>query len=107
GMGAERATAWGQCLAEHVQEADQNILVIPIVETVTGGKNIDELIQVPGVDIFFFGPADYSATAGYAGQWEGPGVAQELLKIKDAVRTAGKHCGIVGTSEENLNSRVQ
>src|SRR5262245_23701362 len=36
-----------------------------------------------------------------------PGVAQELLKIKDVLRTAGKHCGIIGTSEENLNSRIQ
>ena len=37
---------------------------------------IREILQVPGVDIFYLGPADYSATAGFAGQWEGPGVAE-------------------------------
>src|SRR5437773_902127 len=38
GIGAERATAWGQCFVEHTQEANDNVLVVPIVESVTGGK---------------------------------------------------------------------
>jgi 2-keto-3-deoxy-L-rhamnonate aldolase RhmA len=105
GIGAERATAWGQCFAEHVAVANDNVLVIPLMETITSGKNIRSLLEVPGVDMFFFGPADYSATAGYAGQWEGPGVAEALLKIKDQIRAAGKHCGVIATSDENLCQR--
>jgi len=102
GIGAERATAWGQCFLEHAQEANENVLVVPIVESVTGGKNIQALLQVGGVEIVFIGPADYSSTAGFRGQWEGPGVAEALLAIKDAVRASGKHCGVVTTSHENL-----
>lgn len=34
GIGAERATAWGQCFAEHTAEANENVLIVPIVETV-------------------------------------------------------------------------
>src|SRR6185295_16712961 len=70
GIGAERATCWGRCLPTHVQEADENVLVVPIVETVTAGRNIEQLCKVPGVDVIFLGPADYSSTAGYPGQWE-------------------------------------
>ena len=106
GIGAERATAWGQCMPQHAEEANENVLVIPIMETVTAGRNIQALSQVPGVDIFFFGPADYSSTAGYRGQWEGPGVAKQLLDIKDTLRRAGKHCGIMTTSEPNISERV-
>src|SRR5882724_7502751 len=29
GIGAERATAWGQCMLEHTAEADQHVLVVP------------------------------------------------------------------------------
>lgn len=105
GIGAERATAWGQCFAEHVAVANDNVLVMPLMETVTAGKNIRALLAVPGVDLFFFGPADYSTTAGYAGQWEGPGVAEQLLAIKDQIRAAGKHCGVISTSAENLVQR--
>src|SRR4030095_11567361 len=100
GIGAERATAWGQCFLQHAQEANQHVLVVPIIETVTAGRNIKELCQVSGADIFFFGPADYSSTAGYRGQWEGPGVAAELLAIKDTLRAHGKHCGVMTTSHE-------
>ena len=105
GIGGERATVWGKCLAEHVVEAEENVLVVPIIETVRAGRNIDLLCQVPGVELFQFGPADYSSTAGYAGQWEGPGVAQQLLTIKDAIRRHGKQCGVLPTSNENLVQR--
>ncbi|MBI3875980.1 MAG: hypothetical protein HY300_08485 [Verrucomicrobia bacterium] len=105
GIGAERATAWGQCFAEHVAEANEHVLIVPLMETVTAGRNIRSLLAVPGVELFFFGPADYSATAGYAGQWEGPGVAEQLLAIKDQIRAAGKHCGVISTSAENLLQR--
>ena len=105
GIGAERATGWGQCFLQHTQEANENVLVIPIIETVTAGRNIKELAEVEGVDLFFFGPADYSSTAGYRGQWEGPGVFEELQAIKDTLRAKGKHCGIIVASHENLIER--
>ncbi|HMC67039.1 MAG TPA: aldolase/citrate lyase family protein [Gemmataceae bacterium] len=107
GVGAERATGWGECFVQHTQEANQHVLVVPIIETVTAGRNIGELCQVSGANLFFFGPADYSSTAGHRGQWEGPGVAAELQAIKDTLRAQGKHCGIVATSHENLIERRQ
>jgi 2-keto-3-deoxy-L-rhamnonate aldolase RhmA len=105
GIGGERATAWGQCIPQHVRESKENVLVVPLIESVTGGKSVDALCNIPGVDIFFIGPADYSATAGHPGQWEGPGVAEQLLAIKDGIRSHGQHCGIVTTSLDNLTLR--
>ena len=63
------------------------------------------LCAVEGIELLLLGPADYSATAGHRGQWEGPGVAAQLLAIKDAIRRAGKHCGLITTSRENLIER--
>src|SRR3954469_3566597 len=68
GIGGERATAWGQAMVQHTQEANEHVLVVPLIESVTGGRNIKEVAQVPGVDLFFLGPADYSSSAGYRGQ---------------------------------------
>ena len=107
GIGGERATGWGQCTAEHVAEANDNVMVVPIIESVTGGRNIQSLLAVDGVEVFFFGPADYSSTAGHAGQWEGPGVAEQILATKDAIRKAGKHCGVLGTDDDNLTRRLE
>ena len=106
GLGAERATAWGQALAEHAAEANEHVFVVPIIETVTGGANLESMLTVEGVELFWFGPADYSASAGYRGQWEGPGVADEITRMKNLLRQAGKHCGVVATSDDNVQHRL-
>ncbi len=105
GIGGERATCWGRCFGPSVKEANEHVLVVPIVETVRGGRAIEQICRVPGVEILFIGPADYSSSAGFPGQWEGPGVAEQLLAIKDAVRRHGKQCGVVATSDANLEER--
>ena len=105
GIGGERATAWGQCLAEHASEANEHVLVVPLIESVAAIPNVPAMCDVDGADVFFFGPADFSATAGYRGQWEGPGVAEQILELKDSINAAGKHCGLMTTSIENLVQR--
>jgi 2-keto-3-deoxy-L-rhamnonate aldolase RhmA/quercetin dioxygenase-like cupin family protein len=105
GIGAERATCWGHCIVEHTAEANEQVLVVPIFETVRAAQNIHRLAQVEGVDVCQFGPADFSASAGFRGQWEGPGVADQMLHMKDVLRKAGKHCGILATTPENMHER--
>ncbi len=105
GIGGERATCWGQCMVEHTAEANEHVLVVPIIETVRAAKQVSQMVQVDGVELFYFGPADFSSTAGHRGQWEGPGVAEQILRCKDTIRQAGKHCGLIATSHENLLER--
>ncbi len=106
GIGAERATAWGLALAEHAADANDNVFVVPIIETVKGGENVAAMAEVPGVDLFWFGPADYSASAGHRGQWEGPGVAEAIVRAKDTLRAAGRQCGVVATNDANVQERI-
>src|SRR5262249_21936422 len=87
--------------------ANDHVLVVPILETVRAAANIAELCRVEGVELFQFGPADFSSTAGYRGQWEGPGVADQLLRLKDTIRQAGKQCGIMARDPDGLQRRVQ
>lgn len=105
GIGAERATGWGQSVAEHAAEANEHVLVVPIIETIRAAPQVAQMCQVPGVELMWFGPADYSSTAGYRGQWEGPGVAEQILKMKDTIRAAGRQCGLIATSIENIQER--
>lgn len=105
GVGGERATCWGHCLAEHVAEAGENVLVVPIIESVEATENVHDLVAVEGVETFFFGPADLSASAGYAGQWEGPSVAERIRRTVDVIRDAGKHAGVVATGSDDLQRR--
>jgi len=105
GIGAERATAWGQAFLEHTAAANDHVLVVPILETVRGVRQAATLANIDGVETFFFGPADLSASAGHRGQWEGPGVAQMILDAKDAIVRAGKHCGLLARDTADLERR--
>jgi 2-keto-3-deoxy-L-rhamnonate aldolase RhmA len=82
-------------------------MVFPMIETVDAGKNIEAILQVPGIDGFVFGPADYSAFAGFPGEWEVPGVAAELIRIKDQVRAKSFPCGVAITDPANGRARVE
>jgi phosphoglycerate dehydrogenase-like enzyme/2-keto-3-deoxy-L-rhamnonate aldolase RhmA len=106
GIGAERATAWGQALAEHTATANEHVLVVPIIETVKGAAAVPAMCAVPGVELFWFGPADFSASAGYRGQWEGPGVAEEIVRLKDVLRRAGKACGVMAAGDADVRRRI-
>lgn len=105
GVGGERATRWGMALKDYTASANDETLVIPLLETVSGGKALDDILAVRGVDAIWFGPADYSASAGFLGQWEGPGVAEQLLTFKNRVCARGLACGILGTDFADARMR--
>ncbi len=107
GIGAERATGWGDCIIEHLQEANENVLVIPIIESMAGGDNIKEMLAIPGAEIFFFGPADYCASAGHAGEWDNVIVKDHIRHVKNLVIASGKHCGILTKGTMDMERRKQ
>ncbi|MBM4005730.1 MAG: hypothetical protein FJ295_20995, partial [Planctomycetes bacterium] len=65
GIGGERATMFGLQLVEHTAVANQHVLLVPIIETVRTLQALPAMCDVPGIDLFYFGPADFSSTAGY------------------------------------------
>ncbi|MDQ2863607.1 MAG: aldolase/citrate lyase family protein, partial [Bacteroidota bacterium] len=105
GIGAERATGWGDCIVQHLQEANENVLVIPIIESMAGGDNIEKMLDVAGAEIFFFGPADYCASAGYAGEWDNAIVKDHISHVKDLIIRSGKHCGILTKGATDIERR--
>jgi 2-keto-3-deoxy-L-rhamnonate aldolase RhmA len=106
GIGGERATAWGQAFIEHTAEANELVLVVPIIETAEGVANAAQIAAVDGIELVFFGPADLSASYGHRGAWEGGPTAERILAVKDVALAAGKNCGIMCTSAEDLRQRI-
>jgi 2-keto-3-deoxy-L-rhamnonate aldolase RhmA len=105
GVGGDRATLWGLGLQAQTAIANRETMVIPLIETVAAHRNLPEILDVPGVDALYLGPADYSASSGHLGHWEGPGTAEAMLAIKDAAAARGLGCGIMATSVEDARRR--
>src|SRR5207249_1133972 len=96
---------WGLGLQEYLADANEETLVIPIIETREAAEAIDAILQVPGLEAIFFGPADLSASHGYLGQWEGPGIAERILEIRAQAARCGIGAGLVSRSVADAVSR--
>ncbi|NQV98555.1 MAG: 2,4-dihydroxyhept-2-ene-1,7-dioic acid aldolase [Rhodospirillales bacterium] len=89
-QGMIRASNFGYNAADYVKTANQNLLVICQIETVEAVANIDELVAVEGVDMFFIGPNDLSASNATHGQYEDPSFVKLMDTVERAVMASDK-----------------
>lgn len=91
--------------AEYNRQAnDQRFLVFQI-EDPEAMEQIDEIAAVPGYDMLFYGPGDYSHSIGHSGEMDHPDVVAGFIKVAEAARKHGKFAGTVG-SMANAQERV-
>ena len=108
---ATAAWIWGVDMLRYIQTADVwplnpagDLLAVLQIETLEGVRNIDEIIQVPGVGAIFIGPSDLSADMGKFPNHEE--VEAEIQKVLAACIAHGVPCGIT-TTPEDIASRVE
>ena len=73
--------------------ADENVLVIAIIEEARAVGNIDEIAATPGVDVLFIGTSDLSFSLGLRGKQDGPEHCEAIAKIVEAGKKHGKFLG--------------
>jgi 4-hydroxy-2-oxoheptanedioate aldolase len=81
-----------------VRSANDNIMVIPIIESRESVANIREICAVDGIDVVHFGPGDLSADMGLSFPEGLTELREAWDKVKKEAATAGKYvlstCGI-------------
>ena len=98
GMGAALARASRYNQVDHyLALADEQMCLLVQAETRLAVQNLQAIVETEGVDGVFFGPADLSASMGYAGQPGHPEVVKTMLDGIATVRKAGKAPGILMT----------
>lgn len=78
---------------EYFREANSSLVILQL-EGEEGVRNIDAILETPGVDVIFVGPYDLSQSLGVPGQTEHPIVEE---KIRFIVEKASKKNIVVGT----------
>lgn len=86
---------------DYLQTANQEMCVLIQIETVTGVKNLDEILQVEGVDGIFIGPADLSASMGHIENPAHPDVQDAIESCIARIVASGKAAGIL-TGDKSL-----
>ena len=79
----------------------QDTVVIVQAEGKKAIENLDEILEVEGIDIIFIGPYDLSSSLGIIGQIDHPIVIETIQKICDKAAQKGIH---VGCFADNVQS---
>ncbi len=104
-IGGERALRWGLKKDEYLSVANEETMVIPNIETAESSRSIEEILDVPGLEAIFFGPTDLSASQGHFNQWEGLGVAEDILRMRELAAKRGIASGVVAPNSEDAKKR--
>ena len=99
GTGLARAAQWNR-VDNYYAESNEQMCLIVQVESVLGIENLDQILNVEGVDGVFIGPSDLAGSMGHNGDFTKPEVKETIKKSLDKIRKTGKTAGILALSEE-------
>ncbi len=101
GLGGERAQKWGLGVDDYVASANDELILMPMIEHIDAVNCIDEIFAIPGLDFFFVGPGDLSSSLGHCGEWSTPETAKAIAHVLERAKVHGVTPGIYahGTAE--------
>ena len=82
---------WGEFKSyrEYMDIVNEQLLIIPMIETVEALDGIDDILSVPGIDVLLVGPSDLSISLDVALDYPNPKYLSALDKIATACEKVG------------------
>lgn len=101
GVGASvaRAARWGR-IENYMAQVNDSLCLLVQVESKTALDNLDEILDVEGIDGVFIGPADLSASLGYPDNAGHPEVQRIIETSIRRIRAAGKAAGFLAVAPD-------
>jgi len=86
---------------QYFKKSNEETMVIAHIEGVEGIANVEDIVQVSGLDILFLGPYDLSQSCKIPGQIDHPLVIKKMQRAVEVARERGLAVGtFVETKEE-------
>lgn len=96
GMRGQYTSRQGYAVPDYLERANDETLMIILIEDIVAYENLDEILAVDGVDVIFVAPGDFAASMGHMGDTAHPDVVRTMddamQRIVAAGRTAGAIC---------------
>lgn len=93
----------GEALTDRLAEANEQQLTGVLVEDLEGLRNLDDIVEVEGLDLIYVGIYDLSQALGKAGQLEDPEVLKEVAAAAGRIEASGRTAGAVARDREHLS----
>ncbi len=91
---------------EYLRQANEQRFVVVQIEDPEPLEELDAIAALPGIDMLFFGPGDFSQGIGAPGVWDHPKLLDARRRVAEAALAHGKFAGTVG-SPANLAELIE
>ncbi len=81
---------------DYLETANRERFVIVQIEDPEPLDELDEIAAIAGIDMLFFGPADFSQGIGKPAEWDAPEITETRKRIAEVCRENNKFAGTVG-----------
>ena len=103
----KRGTAFGvahddysdRAPAAIMADANEKTILIAMIETADGLKNVDEIAAVEGIDVLWLGHFDLTSSMGIPGQLDHPDYLAAVSRIVSAANKNGKLAGFMAVNK--------
>jgi 4-hydroxy-2-oxoheptanedioate aldolase len=92
-------------MLEYMKFANRERFVTIQIEDPEPLDELEEIAALDGIDMLFFGPADFSQGIGAPGQWDDPRVIETRKRVAEVATKHGKFAGTTG-NPENIEELV-
>ena len=85
----------GHGVKDYYTTANDEILIVVIVEDIVAIQNLDEILAVDHIDVFFVAPGDLAQSMGHIGQLDHPELVAKADSAIERIAKAGRVAGAV------------
>ena len=90
---------------DYFHKANEQTMVVVLLEETEALKNLDEILKVDGIDVFFVAPSDLAQTMGHIGDTGHPEVQAAIDDAISRIVSAGRTAGTL-VNDENIASYI-
>ena len=89
----------GLGVSNYFDNANDQSMLIVLIEDIIAWENLDEIIAVDDIDVFFVAPSDFASSMGHMGDIQHPDVQEKINDSISRVTAAGRNAGALATNE--------
>jgi 4-hydroxy-2-oxoheptanedioate aldolase len=90
-------TVFGEDMAHYAERANAETLIVVMLEEVEALDNLDAILRVDNIDVFFVAPGDLAQSMGHPGRTDHPQVVAAIEDALRRIRAAGRVSGALTT----------
>ncbi len=84
---------------DYFDRANDESMLIVLIEDIIAWENLDEIIAVDDIDVFFVAPSDFASSMGHMGDLQHPDVVEKINDALARIVASGRNAGALATNE--------